>query len=317
MIKETNKTEFMFTDSENNKLFKKYLEGKISSEEINIISSENSKLLNILDKSGKINVAENKSEDEIWNEISVRIKRESQQKHSISPLVRYSISIAASILLAIGILFIFQTKDSKIFAESGKQFTVNLPDGSEVILNAESEISYNKKNWDNNRTLKLKGEAYFKVKKGSKFTVETEKGNIQVLGTSFNIFSRNGKLEVKCFTGKVKVYNNTQNQIITPGEEIKLEQNSNLKKFQFENKQIAEWTKGEFYFDSADLKTVFDEIQRQFNVKITLPEISGRKYTGFFNNKNLEQALQNVCIPMKLSFTIKNNKVEVNENFNY
>jgi ferric-dicitrate binding protein FerR (iron transport regulator) len=205
----------------------------------------------------------------------------------------------------------FQTKETAIYADSGKHISVFLPDSSEVVLNAESEIVFNKKTWNENRLVSLSGEAFFKVKKGSRFTVKTTKGNIEVLGTSFNIFARNEKLTVKCFTGRVKVYNTFQNQIITPGEGVKIENGNQIEKYAFNNQQTADWTKGEFYFESADLKTVFDEIERQYNVKINLPDISGRKYTGFFTDKNLDQALQNVCIPMKLSFSVNKNKIEI------
>jgi len=58
-----------------------------------------------------------------------------------------------------------------------------------VVLNSKSTISFNKTDWKNNRQLTLDGEAYFKVEKGSTFTVNTNNGSVTVLGTQFNVNS--------------------------------------------------------------------------------------------------------------------------------
>ena len=79
-------------------------------------------------------------------------------------------------------------------------FARRLASGAEVSCNY-SATSWN----DGERILKLKGQVYFEVKKGSKFSVRSTQGIVSVLGTSFNIYDREGAYKVECFTGKVKV----------------------------------------------------------------------------------------------------------------
>ena len=141
----------------------------------------------------------------------------SQNTRPVFKLWTYA-TVAASIVVILG-LFFFNTNDS--FRTSfGEQLVVMLPDGSEMILNAKSEASFDKKNWKTNRTVSLQGEAYFKVKKGSTFTVNTANGIVSVLGTEFNVQSEASFFETVCYKGKVEVEvtSNTENTILEAGK---------------------------------------------------------------------------------------------------
>ena len=108
-------------------------------------------------------------------------------------------------------------------ANFGEKTTFSLPDNSEVVLNSGSEINYKKWNWDNNRRLELKGEAYFRVSKGRRFEVQTSLGKVSVLGTQFNVKARKNRFDVVCYEGRVKVnYANTQ-IILTHGQSVTFE----------------------------------------------------------------------------------------------
>jgi len=110
--------------------------------------------------------------------------------------------------------FLFFNNTESYNTQFAETKTFNLPDNSEVILNANSNIEFNKKNWEDSRELTLNGEAYFKVSKGKKFDVNTEVGTISVLGTQFNVKERANYFEVKCFEGIVKVdYDNTSKEL--------------------------------------------------------------------------------------------------------
>ena len=63
----------------------------------------------------------------------------------------------------------------------GEQKVIELPDGSLVTMNSKSTIEFNPDSWESSRILNLSGEAYFKVKKGSQFTVNTSNGDVVVL----------------------------------------------------------------------------------------------------------------------------------------
>ncbi|HEY4786843.1 MAG TPA: FecR domain-containing protein [Bacteroidales bacterium] len=222
-------------------------------------------------------------------------------------------SAAAVILLFLGLYGYFHRERITTIITSGAQQTsVFLPDSSEVIMNASSKISYNQAQWKTQRTLKLDGEAFFKVKKGSRFEVVSKHCTTEVLGTSFNIFSRDNRYAVSCFTGKVwvKTADQSSGQILTPGFETLLTDN---KKLIFPQKfvagETATWQKGEFYFRNEPLVNVIHELERQFNVNVVASDVENRNFTGCFFKNNLQQALKLVCDPMQLSYAVDGNKV--------
>ena len=95
------------------------------------------------------------------------------------------------------------------FCPRGKKLHFNLPDGSEVWLNADSKLSFPENFAEDIRSLNLTGEAFFKVKRNvnKPFVVATENARIEVLGTSFNINSRteSNVTKTSVVSGSVKV----------------------------------------------------------------------------------------------------------------
>jgi ferric-dicitrate binding protein FerR (iron transport regulator) len=203
---------------------------------------------------------------------------------------------------------------SELIANRGQQNEYNLPDGSLVSMNAESKISYNQKDFLEKRKVSFEGEAFFNIKKGNKFCISTNNAEIQILGTSFNVYARDTSFKVSCFTGKIKVISGDQSVIIIPGESAIFEDKI-LRKFSEKNINIvANWRNGEFYFENASLTLVFKEIERQFNVTFVMPNVDKKYFTGSFSNKNLIDALDIACIPMGLTYEIGiNSKVFIHE----
>lgn len=204
-------------------------------------------------------------------------------------------SIAASVVIVAGAVF-FMTKggnDILVAAAAGSTKEVSLPDGSKVILNASSEISYND-DWSEERTLNLTGEAYFEVVKGGKFSVNTSHGSVEVLGTSFDVFARTEKFDVKCFTGKVAVTSQNQSVVLNPGEEINFEQGKLLtEKFELSK---TDWKADLFEYEGESIKNIVLEVERQFNVNIDL-QMDGEKVIDVFFSKDagLDKALTDIC----------------------
>ena len=114
------------------------------------------------------------------------------------------IAAAVAVLIAAAVFYI-STLDETFTAQYAQRTEVVLPDASEVILNSGSKLSYSERKWDEERKLSLEGEAFFKVAKGEKFTVNTSLGSVSVLGTQFNVKSREGFFEVTCYAGLVRV----------------------------------------------------------------------------------------------------------------
>ena len=225
---------------------------------------------------------------------------------------KYAAAIAAGIALFIlaGIWF-SRPEESCQKTAVAEHLEGKLPDGSTVFLNAESEMCYPVKKWSDERYVKLKGEAYFKVKKGKQFTVRTEQGLVKVVGTTFNVYARNDELEVQCSDGKVQVSNEdeTQKVLLKSGETVRVVKGRMQKREGLARHPT--WYKGESYFRAAPLEKVFDEMERQYGVLVLADSIEGRTYSGKFVHKDLRKALKMVCEPMKLEYSVSGDTVRV------
>ncbi|WP_378178364.1 FecR family protein [Aquimarina sp. SS2-1] len=209
------------------------------------------------------------------------------------------------VLLTLRTVFFNTIEVSTHIAES-KIWT--LPENSVVTLNAESSITYDKKSFVENRIIHLNGEAFFDVAKGSSFIVKTKNGDITVLGTEFNVYSRNKTIEVHCFEGKVQVSNADQTIILTPGKGVKPDTNGVL----ITEETIGStptWIKGKSTFSQVTLRRLISELERQYDVKITTTDIDlNRLFSGFFVHNDLEKALKTCFEPMNINYIFKTSK---------
>ena len=242
----------------------------------------------------------------------VKIKNSiTQKRNTISNKFNYkwSFSIAATLAILFGLFFLMSTNEISHKTAFGEQKIIELPDGSQVTMNSKSLIEFNPDSWESNRILKLSGEAYFKVKKGSQFTVNTDNGNVIVLGTEFNVNSSENYFEVICYEGKVKVEKNTKEYILTPGKTVR-KYNNNLIEEYITNKNFPAWTKGESSFISVPLEFVIASIEKQYNLVVLADDIDKtRVYTGSFTHNNLDLALASVFKTMNIKYLKKDNGI--------
>jgi ferric-dicitrate binding protein FerR (iron transport regulator) len=266
----------------------------------------------------KLKVPVGKPKEQVWQAVFEKINCEKQAQ--IIPLASTFLRIAASILLVLGIsslVFFFAIGNVTVIVPRGNQVVHFLPDSSEVIINAESELSYNKNRWFLNRNVNLSGEAMFRVVKGSRFQVQTSSAKTSVLGTVFNVFSRKGITAVNCIEGRVRVVANKSKQevILTMGDETKTKGGEMERsiKVNYSNQRVA-WTQGDFYFSNAPINNVIEELERQFDVDIFIDGNTNRFYTGYFSNKSLNNALELVCLPMNLKWQVNGNMIILKEN---
>jgi ferric-dicitrate binding protein FerR (iron transport regulator) len=160
----------------------------------------------------------------------------------------------------------------------GQQYSVKLPDGSLVHLNASTSITYSTGlNHSNRRRIKLDGEAYFEVAKDKKhpFEVLTTYQKVEVLGTNFNINSYIDEPSTKTtlLEGSVKVSplkhldDRESSKILLPGEQSDL--SKGIIKVETVNAEEAiYWKDNKFSFHSEDIETVMREVSRWYNVTI-------------------------------------------------
>lgn len=257
-------------------------------------------------------------ENKIWDGISSKINVENDAqpkqkpaKHRLIRLLPYvAVAAVALIFLIFNLGSDFDTTVSTPFAMSEN---IILPDGSKVSLNADSKIMYDSESWDKKRTVFVEGEAFFSVEKGSRFIVKTGEGHVEVLGTSFNVYQRNDRLQVHCETGKVSVSSAGKQTILTPHQSVDIvnRQHDFIENVaEADNRSI--WQKGTFVFKSRPLSEVVAELERQFDIKIAMDQSYGKEsYTGSFRKSNIQSALTEVFYPLGLEFIIKGKEVTI------
>jgi transmembrane sensor len=212
---------------------------------------------------------------------------------------------AILVVLLTSSYFLFFNNTVSYETQIAQTKTFNLPDNSEVLLNAASKITFNERKWEQKRDLTLEGEAYFKVQKGQTFSVNTADGIVKVLGTHFNVKQRKNYFEVSCYEGLVSVTHKEQTVKLPPGKTFRLI-NNQIEAVEDFDAQNPSWMQEESSFNRIPLEQVLAELERQYDLKIKTEGVDTSKlFTGSFTHKNQKTALEAITIPLKLSYKIK------------
>ena len=245
----------------------------------------------------------------LWEKINDSISQLPRQRVSKRiTIIQWSLAAAACLAL---LIWINTTQPTRISSIAGQHLPVALPEGSHIVVNAQSAISYGQ-DFTADREVRLKGEAFFTVKPGSTFKVITSKGTVTVLGTSFNVIARGDEFEVSCYTGKVLVESKKDGrQEITAGQKVEWK-GSALETSEFQSKGLPSWLDGKFTFENASYDAVTEELSRQYGVSIKLEEgLETMRYTGLFEKGNLDTALYMITWPLHLQYTVEGNTVRI------
>ena len=288
----------------------KWLNNELSGAELSEFkkSDEYATYQRILETSGTLE-APSFDMDKAWSAIEGVRSAEKPKVISISPFKSFLRIAAVVTVLLTGSYFYLSALDESFTTDYAESREVILPDNSEIILNAESELSFNEKNWDKERNVSLNGEAFFKVAKGKKFTVETELGTIAVLGTQFNVEDRGDFFEVTCFEGLVSVTFNGKKTKLPAGNSFVVINGNEMKSTVAKNGQPS-WVNDESSFKSIPLKYVLEEFQRQHNVTVNFKDVdTSQLFTGTFSNSDTDLALRSISAPLQIKFKLEGNKV--------
>ncbi|WP_435579070.1 FecR family protein [Gilvibacter sp.] len=242
-----------------------------------------------------------------------RLRLKQQQETKVRQLKPWRIASAIAAILVLGFLVVNMTADdlTTYSTATTESLEITLPDYSAVQLNAGTTLSFNEEKWQDARDVSLDGEAHFKVAKGSTFTVKTEAGTVQVLGTEFNVIHREGLFEVTCYEGRVAVAINGKEAVeITAGQGIKL---LNNKASRFETAvSNPSWINNKSVFKSTPYHMILAELERHYAIKVDASAIDKSViFTGSFTHQDLETALKAVTDPLQLKYKIDGDRVTI------
>lgn len=315
-------------------LIQKKLSGEISDEELSQLekiknySRENeelySKYLKLLEKINPAQPPVPFNSEAGWSDISERLDLNNIAAPSLKKLNYYWYSAAATIIaFAAAFIYYIVVGSSVVNIESGinKTKKIILPDKSVVILNRSSEIEYD---WDENtatRKVKLEGEAFFSVEKDSKpFIVETKNSSVNVLGTKFNVQSKNTKTTLAVSEGRVLFYNlqKPEETRVLQKNEISFCNNSNIPTapVKVNADSVLVWHSRKFKFVNAGIEQILSELQRayHFEFELKLEKNSTKTLSASYNNQELELILETICKAMDIKVEEKNGVYYLSDN---
>ena len=265
----------------------------------------------------------NRIQKERQDEIEVnRFRYSSIHRH-------YALKVASIVLLAVFSAFIVHKFTPEPMVEKfqlittvevpvGEKRTIRLDDGTKVVLNSGSKISYPAQFAEGKREVTLKGEAFFEVARDTTkpFMVQTGDVVTTVLGTSFNVraYQDEREISVAVASGKVKVQRKEEELLLSPGKSATYP-GSEQKLFMqdFDANEVLSWKEETLYFKDASFKEFKTALERWYGVEISTK--GGKELdwqiSGTFKRQSLNSVLLTIGHVKDFSYTINGNQVEI------
>lgn len=250
---------------------------------------------------------------EAWKKIESQVDMKSD-RGKIVPLRWVWFAAAASVVLLVSILTVNLLGKADFIAvqnDSVSARLIELPDGSKVTLGGGAEIQY-ARNFEQNRSVKLSGEAYFEVTRDEAhpFIIEAQPGEVEVLGTEFSIDNSSGTAIVSVNHGKVAVRNDKTEVIITDGQtvEASVESVSSVKN---NDPNAFSWVSGVFVFEDTPLSVVISVLNSYYAKKIILSDMvaADKKLTARFSNQSQEEIIEVIKLTCNVQATYSSDSI--------
>ncbi|WP_316818871.1 FecR family protein [Pedobacter nyackensis] len=193
-------------------------------------------------------------------------------------------------------------------------YSLQLPDGTKVWLNAMSELKFPVTFHGKDRKVELKGEGYFEVKKdvSRPFKVSLNGSEIEVLGTSFNVSSYEKTSITTLVEGSVKINFADQKAFLKPGEQAVV--NSSILISKGDVEKATAWRNGYFYFDNDGIVPILEQIGKWYDLKIIYKTKAPKLNIGgsISRKVKLTEVLQMIKDVSNISFEIEGRNLIVN-----
>lgn len=251
--------------------------------------------------------------------ISEEIKSNKDQNKLIKLSTKHWIGIAASItMITFSLFYFYHLKDTvTISTTSFNTKNVELPDGSTIFLNNNTEVSYSKSNFKTKRELKLsKGECFLNIvhQPDKLFSIEYKDIKVTDVGTSFNFKVSKNQVIVNVQTGEVKL-----NIVDKPigvnakaGEFVSYDlYNQKMIKEKISDLNFKAFIDHHLYFKDSSLEEVVKTLEEVYHKKIIIENetLKSKKLTAEFKDQKLEDILLVISKTFGISIKSENDIV--------
>ncbi len=239
---------------------------------------------------------------------SLHLKRHSGIGRSFRMRRLYPVMAAVAAVLIAGFAGWFYYVPVTIEAPRGSFVSYEWSDGTRVELNSGSQISYYRSLQNGHRSITLLGEAYFDVPTSERpFVVSTNNARVEVLGTRFNVrswgFNSTAETILTLIEGEVLLssfLNPEKSILLQPGQWSRVDQQAEApyEPEEVDTNRALAWRDQGFYFASAPMSDVADELVRRFNYEIELEneKLADRNLTLYLSSpKDLESIITSIC----------------------
>lgn len=268
------------------------------------------------------------SADRVWKNIQ---QAGNGEKGRVIPLFQkrwWAAAAVAVIILVAGSIWLLQGAELKTVQTAyGQVKNIELPDGSKIVLNANSKLTYNEEwNADRPREVWIDGVGYFEVvhknKAGTpvqpaeRFIVHMKKMNVEVLGTTFTVTTRRNLEQVVLQTGSVKV---TKAGVATslylkPGEMAQYnEAEKTIAKATADTAAVAIWKSDRLQLNNTSLAEVVKLIEDTYGYKVVVTDTTllERKLSGTLTSQNKEVLFKALETMLKVNISVADNIVTI------
>jgi transmembrane sensor len=260
--------------------------------------------------------------DKAWNSLYTRLNEmrpgitNIQSGMGIFRSALFRIAAVVILVLGLGYALVYMNNSGYLSKKitiatniDQKNIVVDLPDGSKIFLNRNTEFSYRANFGKLRREVRLSGEAFFNISSDATkpFSIDAGKARIKVVGTSFNIITENAESAVEVYvkTGKVILSDNSGNKslLLEPEFVGTMDSKTSSKKINTDPNYTS-WNTGYLDYKRQKLEVVFKDLKRVYNMDIVAddPGILEYPWTSPIDNEPQDTIIRLICGTFNLSY---------------
>ena len=186
----------------------------------------------------------------------------------------------------------------RISVPTGADYTKQLADGTRITINGNTTLDYPKTFDAHQREVKLAGEAYFEVahQDNCPFIVRTQTGDIEVLGTHFNVQASAHQTIVTLEEGSVRLQLGLHQAVLVPGQQARMSTDGHIEVSTVNTHNYTSWATGTYEFTDTPLSEIARQMGLWYGVEMHIdnPDVAATRFTGMMQRSESLQSVLNM-----------------------